>query len=566
MNAGPSPLTLPTATPRRTSRSVRAVALLAAVALTLAATACGGGETAAASTDTLVVTSAGLPSTFTFDAAAPGGYENLEFGVNTQLGLVRHPYIEDASSGGLDQSLYEFEPALAESYDVSADGLTYTFVLKPDVKSVAGNPLTADDVVWTWQRKFKAETGVTKYVQDPVITDPDTQITKVDDMTVSFTVAKPGYGFTLLSLLANVTGYVYDSVLLKQHVTDEDPYAVAWSQENPNIGFGAYQRTSFTPGTEMVLEANPNYVLAAPAYKKVIFRVSSDPGTRANTVKSGDADVAVQLRASDQADLADSPGVSVYTFPSTNMLTILTMDTTRAPFDDVRVRQALELAVPYQEIIDNVYQGRAILTTGLLDPLAPNYSGDGLTESTYDPDAAKALLAEAGYPDGVEFSLTVSNSVPDVEQAAIQVQSFAAAAGFEIAIDKQPAAAVSEGITSRKFAAFMWRDMAISSSPQYQLGLFYKKGADGEAAATNASGWVDDTYLGTIDQGAALPDATSPEAGVFWNQAEQITDEATPQIWVVRVQPQNAFRDNIKGVANRLDNDIDFSVLEPVDG
>jgi peptide/nickel transport system substrate-binding protein len=399
-----------------------------------------------------------------------------------------------------------------------------------------------------------------------VITDPDTQITKVDDMTVSFTVAKPGYGFTLLSLLANVTGYVYDSVLLKQHVTDEDPYAVAWSQENPNVGFGAYQRTSFTPGTEMVLEANPNYVLAAPAYKKVIFRVSSDPGTRANTVKSGDADVAVQLRASDQADLADSPGVSVYTFPSTNMLTILTMDTTRAPFDDVRVRQALELAVPYQEIIDNVYQGRAILTTGLLDPLAPNYSGDGLTESTYDPDAAKALLAEAGYPDGVEFSLTVSNSVPDVEQAAIQVQSFAAAAGFEIAIDKQPAAAVSEGITSRKFAAFMWRDMAISSSPQYQLGLFYKKGADGEAAATNASGWVDDTYLGTIDQGAALPDATSPEAGVFWNQAEQITDEATPQIWVVRVQPQNAFRDNIKGVANRLDNDIDFSVLEPVDG
>jgi peptide/nickel transport system substrate-binding protein len=316
----------------------------------------------------------------------------------------------------------------------------------------------------------------------------------------------------------------------------------------------------------MVLEANPNYNLAAPAYKKVIFRVSSDPGTRANTVKSGDADIAVQLRASDQADLASAPGVTVYTFPSTNMITFLTMDTTRAPFDDVRVRQALELAVPYQQIVDNVYQGRAILTKGLLDPYAPNYSDQGLTEPAYDPVAAKALLAAAGHPDGVEFSLTVSNSVPDVEQAAIQVQSFAADAGFKISIDKQPAAAVSEGITSRKFPAFMWRDMAISSSPQYELGLFYKKGSDGQPAATNSSGWVDDTYLATVDKGAALPDATSAEAGVFWNQAEQITDQATPQIFVARVQPQNAFRADIKGVANRLDNDIDFSVLEPANG
>jgi peptide/nickel transport system substrate-binding protein len=248
------------------------------------------------------------------------------------------------------------------------------------------------------------------------------------------------------------------------------------------------------------------------------------------------------------------------------MITFLTMDTTRAPFDDVRVRQALELAVPYKQIIDNVYRGRAITTKGLLDPGAPNYSDAGLTEPKTDPAAAKALLAAAGHPDGVEFSLTVSNSVPDVEQAAIQVQSFATEAGFKISIDKQPAASVSEGITSRKFAAFMWRDMAISASPQYELGLFYKKGADGQAGSTNSSGWLDDNYLATIDKGAALPDATSKEAGVFWNEAEQITDKATPQIFVARVQPQNAFRSDIKGVANRLDNDIDFAVLEPTNG
>jgi peptide/nickel transport system substrate-binding protein len=175
-------------------------------------------------------------------------------------------------------------------------------------------------------------------------------------------------------------------------------------------------------------------------------------------------------------------------------------------------------------------------------------------------------LTDSGYPNGVDFTITVSNSVPDVEQAAIQVQSFAADGGFKIALDKQPAAAVSEGITSRKFQSFMWRDMAISSSPQYELNLFFKKGKDGVAASTNSSGWIDENYLATVDQGAALPDATSPEAVKLWNAAEQITAEQIPQIYVGRIQPQNAFRDSITGYANRLDNDIDFSMLKPTTG
>ncbi|MGF7238470.1 MAG: ABC transporter substrate-binding protein [Frankia sp.] len=537
-----------------------------AVTAALALAACGGGSgsggaSSASGSHSLVIASAGLPSTFAFDGAAPAGYENLEFGVNTETGLVRQPYVANPASGGAVQDLYHFQPVLASSYDVSADHLTYTFHLKQGVKSVAGNPLTADDVVWSFQRKFKAATAITPYVQDPVIIDPTKQIKEINGSTVAFTVAKPGYGFTLLSLLANVTGYIYDATLLKQHVTPSDPWAVNYSQQNPNIGFGAYQRTSFTPGTEMVLEANPNYVFGTPYYTKLTFRVATDPGTRANAVKSGDADVAVQLRAADQATLSKTKGVKVYTFPSTNMFTMLTMDTTTAPFNNVKVRQAMALAVPYSEILKNVYQGRGILTKGLLDPGAPNYVGTGLTDPTYNPTKAKQLLTQAGHPNGVSFTMTVSSSVPDVQQAAVQVQSFAAAAGFKITINQQPAAAVSEGITSRKFTAFMWRDMAISSSPQYELGLFFKK-SHNVAASTNSSGWINDTYLKDVDEGAALPDATSPAASKLWNAAEQISSAEVPQIYVGRIQPQNAFKSDITGYANRLDNDIDFSTLK----
>ena len=255
-----------------------AIAVLTAAVSVLAA-ACGAGSSGSSGSSgststTLVVASAALPSTFTFDAASPAGYENLEFGVNTQTGLIRQTYVPDPSNKSLLlQNLYQFQGVLASSYDVSPNHLTYTFHLKTNVKSAAGDPLTADDVIYSWQRKFDASTSITPYVQAPVITDlPATQVKKINEHTVSFTVAKPGYGFTLLSLLANVTGYVYDSKLLKEHASKSDPYAVEWSQNHPNIGFGAYNMTTLIPGTEMDLTANPDYPMAAPHYKKIIFR------------------------------------------------------------------------------------------------------------------------------------------------------------------------------------------------------------------------------------------------------------------------------------------------------
>ena len=265
---------------RRYGRKAAVAALTAAVSVLAAA--CGAGSSGSSGSSgpsgsrstTLVVASAALPSTFTFDAASPAGYENLEFGVNTQAGLVRQGYVQDPSNKDLMlQDLYQFQGVLASSYDVSPNHLTYTFHLKTNVKSAAGDPLTADDVIYSWQRKFKASTSITPYIQAPVITDPATQVKKINEHTVSFTVTKPGYGFTLLSLLANVTGYVYDSKLLKEHATKSDPYAVEWSQTHPNIGFGAYNMTTLIPGTEMDLTANPDYPMAAPSYKKIIFRV-----------------------------------------------------------------------------------------------------------------------------------------------------------------------------------------------------------------------------------------------------------------------------------------------------
>jgi peptide/nickel transport system substrate-binding protein len=550
--------------PRTRPRRIAATVASALAAVVLAGCAAGGSAgSGEAESTTLVIASASLPTVFARDAAGGTGYANLEYAVNTQIGLIQQAVVPDPADPELQQQdQYELAPALASSWEASADGLTYTFHLREDVTSVAGNPFTADDVMWSWERKFNS--GSTPNTQNPIITDYKNQLKKIDDHTVSFSVTKPGYGFTLLSLLANSSAHVYDSTLLKAHTSTDDPYAVKWTNENPNYGFGAYQRTSYTSGTEMVLEANPNYPLAKPHYTRLVYRVTADPASRANTVRTGDADIAAQIRPADQRDLAASGEVKIPTFPTTNMMTMLPMITAVAPFDDPAVRRAFSYAVPYQQIIDNVYFGRAnAMVNGMLDPSLPNWNGTGLAEQTFDPARAKELLAAAGHPDGLSFTLTVQSDVPDLVQTAIQIQSFAKEAGFTVEIEQVPAATFATELVSRKKQALLWRDQAISSSPQYQLGLFYKKGKDGGPAGSNITGWTSDEYQSIIDQGASLPDPTSVEANSYWNQAQQFIAESQPMVFIARVQPLNAFRSGITGFTNRLDNLIEFAQLRP---
>lgn len=124
--------------------------------------------------------------------AIDNGFGGYEQGKNLQATLLRKPYIDSAQGRGVQQQdVYKYTPYLASSYDVSADGLVYTFHLS-DAKSAAGNTLTADDVLWTFQRKFNTATSVIPGVMSPSLTDPAKQIKKIDDKTVSITLPARG--------------------------------------------------------------------------------------------------------------------------------------------------------------------------------------------------------------------------------------------------------------------------------------------------------------------------------------------------------------------------------------
>jgi peptide/nickel transport system substrate-binding protein len=525
----------------------------------LALVACGSSsksgskQTPAAAADTLVVVTPDTSLIWTKDFRGFGGDEALN---NTGATLLRKPYVKSSGSDSYQQDVNKFDPYLAASYAVSPDGLTYTFTLR-DAVSATGNHLTADDVVWSYARKFGTKTSPTPGVSAPVITDPAKQIKKVDDHTVSFTIANKGYGLTLRALLSDVTAQIYDSTLLKQHVTAADPFAVTWSENNPNFGFGPYMEKTYQPGVQTLLTANPNFVLGPPKIKNILFKIIPDAGTRANAVRRGDADLAEGVLPSDLVALKTASGTKIASVDSPNARVTVPLVTNKPPFNNALVRQAFGWAMPYQQIIDNVYHGLAVRHgPGLLRTDAPGYDGSGFSDYNFDPTKAKALLAQAGIPNGASFTLSVSASEPDMQEAAVQIQTFAKQAGFKVTINQIPASAMATGRETHTFQAFITRDSSFVLTPSYELAVYTSP-----AGGNNLADWHDAAFQAALAAGNAAPDPFTAAAGKLWNAAERILVNQAPILFVAQIQPGVAMRSGVQGYAWRSDQDIDFSVM-----
>ncbi|MGY4857446.1 ABC transporter substrate-binding protein [Cryobacterium sp. AP23] len=546
---------MPRSAQKRPRRAIAATAMLLTGVLALAACSSSSSETAdapPANDGTLVIAAAAQPATFAFDAGGGGSYEIIEFIINNGATLIRYPYAEN-ENGVLAQDYSSYEGVLAESYETSDDGLTYTFHLRDDVVSQAGNPLTAEDVRWTFERKFNIPTSSVKAIMAPGLTDPATQLTVIDDKTISFTLTEAGYGYTFLGNLTVLISQIYDSTLLKEMATPEDPYAVEWTRANANFGYGAYNLDSFTPGEEMVMTANPDYALGEAEVKNIVYRVSSEAGTRATLLRNGDVDIAEELLPADQVQLADE-GLIDLPDVKTNNLNTLQLVSNKAPFDDPAVRAAFDYAIPYDEIIENVYRGRAQRQVGLLPADLPNYDDTGLESYEYDPEKAKDMLADAGFPDGIELDLTVSNSVPDLQETAIQIQSYAADAGFTVNINEVAPTSVVEGRRDGTFQAYLLRQQLINLSPFYVLDIWFKT-----SPTSNVAQWFSPEYRATIESGSLIADQLSPEANEVWNAAQQQLIQESPVVPIATVDPLSGFGATVDGYAWRTDNVLDYS-------
>lgn len=365
---------------------------------------------------------------------------------------------------------------LAESYDVSPDAMKITFHLRKDAKFQDGTPVTAEDVKWSLDRAVTAPVLGKAQLLTGSLTSAD-QFKVIDPLTFEVTLPKPDK--LALPNLATVYPIIINSKVAKANATAEDPWAISWLKEH-TAGSGAYAIESFKPGEQVIMKRNEAWNRGSPDksafFKRVIVQTVPEPATRANLVERGDADITVDLQASDVQSLEGKGTIKVISTPQYNSVTFISMNNAIPPFDNINVRRAVAYALPYDDMFKAALFGRGT-------PLFGATWADGKpTTSAFpfpqpvklDLDKAREYLKAAGMADG--FSTTFSFNVGQASTAepmAALVKESLAKIGIKVDIQKLPDAQMSTQINEKKLPFFTEGIVAWLPSTDYFYRNFY---------------------------------------------------------------------------------------------
>ncbi|OSQ50070.1 ABC transporter substrate-binding protein [Thalassospira alkalitolerans] len=327
----------------------------------------------------------------------------------------------------------ELVPDLATDYTVSDDGMTYTFMLRKGVKFHNGREFKASDVKYTLDRVVNPKTQSPGAGFFDTIKGFDTAsageadgldgIEVVDDYTVKFTLKQPDAAF-LHKMALNFAHIV------PKEAVDE------WGQDfgKHPVGTGAFMLDEWTLGQRLVFKANPQYHIAGiPKLDSIVVEVGQEPVVALLRLQRGEVDIAGDgIPPAKFLEVMNDPEYKDLVVSGEQLHTgYVTLNTKIPPFDNVKVRQAVNMAVNKDRIV-RVINGRAVPANQPLPPLMPGYNTD-YKGYAFDPNKAKELLAEAGYEDGVATTLFVANTDPQ-PRIAQAIQQDLASIGMKVEI------------------------------------------------------------------------------------------------------------------------------------
>ena len=321
-------------------------------------------------------------------------------------------------------------PQLAESWEVSDDGKLVRFNLRKGVISNWGNEFTAADVTYMIERNIAGAGAAAFHLSANGITSVD-QITVIDDYTVEFNSTRQ---YRLVPTMGYFWYICLDSTEVKKHATGADPWATEWLATN-TAGYGPYEIESFLrEGREVTFKVRDNYWGEKPT-ETVIYQGIDDASARLQLVLTGEGDYTEGLTPLQLNRIRESEDAKVVPLLST--IGALVAVTFEPPFDDIAIRKAIAQALPYQTIIDTVYQGREPVIKGKspLAPFVPGYTED--FEILEDPEAAKAALAAIA---GTKLEFVFDSSKELDRQIAILVQLALNDAGLDASLRALPTA------------------------------------------------------------------------------------------------------------------------------
>lgn len=426
----------------RLRRPSRLVAGLAALALAAGLAACssssGSGSDSSSSADggshTLVQAVATDANALDPGNCLTSSCHELAF--NTYERLVTFTY-KPADNGAQIYDALNVTPQLATSW--TQDGATITFSLRTDAKFYpSGNPLTAQDVAWSFSRLTQMP-GSNGNFQAAVagLYSPD-QMKVVDDHTIAITftnksgvptvspVSLPNMRFTQFAII--------DSVEAQKHASPSDPWAISWLKDNA-VGTGTYYVASRTPNQQTELDVVPtSWWPNKPYYDKVIYRITGGADI-VSLLKSNSVNYVSENLTGQQIDDLKSNGFSVTNEPTPTTL-ILQMASDSGPTANAAIRNALQYAIPYDQIIKTALGGLGTRATSLYNPQDPNAT-QNWSVYTYDTAKAKKLLSDAGAKD-LSIDFWYSSDYSYNQNIALLIKQSFADAGVTLNLQPRP--------------------------------------------------------------------------------------------------------------------------------
>jgi peptide/nickel transport system substrate-binding protein len=452
----------------------------------------GSNETGLTRREVLAATALGMVASVPGMSAAAGPTGQLTWGIHVSLapawfdpaetqGIIT-PYmvlyaLHDAmvkAMPGQSQA-----PCLAESWSASEDGLTYDFVIRKGVKFHNNEPVTAEDVKFSFERYH----GVTHELMKENVAAIET----LDPVHVRFKLKKPWPDFLTFYSSASGAGWIVPKKYVQQ--VGDDGF------KNAPIGAGPYKFVSFTPGVELVLEAFEGYWRKLPSVKRLVMKVIPDEATRLAALKSGEVDIAYSIRSELAEELRRTPNLTLkpVVLQAPNWLYFPEQWDPKSPWHDLRVRQAVNLAIDREGMSQALFLGYCKITNSIVPYTFDFYWQP--PEAVYDPAKAKKLLAEAGYPNGFDagymycdssYANMAEVSVDNLQQLGIRIklQPIERAGFFAGYTDKKYTRGIIQGASAAfgnaatRLAAFVVKGGAFAYGSYPDIDELYPQQAD----------------------------------------------------------------------------------------
>ena len=448
----------------------------------------------------------------------------------------------------------KFKMELAE--DMNVGDMSATFKLRKDAKFQDGTSVTAKDVKWSFDRAVTVGGFPTFQMGAGSLTKAE-QFVVVDDHTLRVDFLKKDR--LTIPDLAVIVPCIINSELVKKNATEKDPWGLEYTKQNTS-GSGAYKMTKWTPGAEVILERNDDWKLGPqPKVKRIVWRMVPSAGNRRALLERGDADISYELPNKDFVELRDAGKLSIVSTPFSNGIQYVGMNVKNPPFDNPKVRQAVAYAIPYQKIMDAVQYGLAKPMFGAPADKTAEVAWPQPHKFNTNIEKAKQLLAEAGYPNGFETTISFDLGFATVnEPTAVLIQESLAQIGIKAEINKIPGSNFRTELNKKVLPLYINVFSGWLDYPEYFFIWCYH----GKNSIFNTMSYQSKEMDGFIDgavNAAAIGDKATYEKDVKGFVDLAFTD--IPRIPLLQPYSNVAMQKNVSGYQYWFHRRLDYRAL-----